>query len=337
MPTPSVILAIESSCDDTGVAIIRGREVLSNAIANQTVHEQYGGVVPELASRAHAQNIVPTLESALKTAKISVEEIDAVAYTRGPGLMGSLHVGTAFAKSWAWAHGIPMVPVNHMQAHVLAHFLAPDPSPSFPFLCLTVSGGHTQLVRVDGPLEMTILGETKDDAAGEAFDKVAKLMGLPYPGGPVLDRMAAEGDGLAFAFTKPKVEGLDMSFSGLKTQIWQFLQQHVQRNPSFIEARKHDIAASVQRAILSILMDKVETAVEQTGIARVAIAGGVSANRGLRAKLQAKEDRAGWQVYIPPLAYCTDNAAMIAMAGSLLFEAGGRGILSDEPVPRWTF
>jgi N6-L-threonylcarbamoyladenine synthase len=337
MPTPPVILAIESSCDDTGVAVIRGREVLANAIANQAVHEQYGGVVPELASRAHAQNIVPTLESALQTAGIEVNELDAVAYTRGPGLMGSLHVGTAFAKSWAWAHGLPMVPVNHMQAHILAHFLAPDPSPDFPFLCLTVSGGHTQLVRVDAPLAMTILGETKDDAAGEAFDKVAKLMGLPYPGGPVLDRMAAEGDGSAFAFTKPNVPGLDMSFSGLKTQIWQFLQQHVQRDPAFIEARKNDIAASVQCAILDILMDKVEAAVEQTGILRVAIAGGVSANRGLRARLRAKEEASGWEVFIPPMAYCTDNAAMIAMAASLMFEAGARGRLDDEPVPRWAF
>jgi N6-L-threonylcarbamoyladenine synthase len=310
---------------------------LSNAIANQSVHEQYGGVVPELASRAHAQNIVPTLESAMQTAGIQVADIDAVAYTRGPGLMGSLHVGTAFAKSWAWAHGIPMVPVNHMQAHILAHFLAPEPFPAFPFLCLTVSGGHTQLVRVDAPLEMTILGETKDDAAGEAFDKVAKLMGLPYPGGPVLDRMAAEGDGSVFAFTKPKVPGLDMSFSGLKTQIWQFLQQHVQRDSSFIEARKNDIAASVQNAILDILMEKVEAAVKQTGILRVAIAGGVSANRELRARLNHKQADAGWEVFIPPMAYCTDNAAMIAMAGSMLYQAGSRGSLSDEPVPRWAF
>jgi len=230
-----------------------------------------------------------------------------------------------------------MIPVNHMQAHILAHFLEPNPAPAFPFLCLTVSGGHTQLVRVDAPLEMIILGETKDDAAGEAFDKVAKLMGLPYPGGPVLDRMAAEGDGSAFTFTKPQVPGLDMSFSGLKTQIWQFLQQHVQGDPTFIEAHKNDIAASVQCAILDILMEKVEAAVEQTGILRVAIAGGVSANRGLRARLKAKEAAAGWEVFIPPMAYCTDNAAMIAMAGSLMFEAGAQGSLRDEPVPRWAF
>lgn len=337
MPTPPVILAFESSCDDTGVAVIRGREVLSNVIANQSVHETYGGVVPELASRAHAQNIVPALEAALSQANIAVPDIDAVAYTRGPGLMGSLHVGAAFAKSWAWAHGLPAVPVNHMQAHILAHFLEPDPHPTFPFICLTVSGGHTQLVRVDGPLEMTILGETMDDAAGEAFDKVAKLMGLPYPGGPVLDRMAANGDPHAFSFSRPRVTGLDMSFSGLKTQIWQFLQQNVQQNPEFVEERQNDIAASVQHAILGILMEKLEAAVAETGIQTVAIAGGVSANRGLRTRLQLKEQESGWNVFIPPMAYCTDNAAMIAMAGSLLFESGFVGGLADEPMPRWSF
>lgn len=337
MPRPAVILAFESSCDDTGVAVIRGREVLANAIANQAIHETYGGVVPELASRAHAQNIVPTLKSALDDAGVNPEDIDAVAYTRGPGLMGSLHVGAAFAKAWAWSHNLPMVPVNHMQAHILAHFLDPAPAPEFPFLCLTVSGGHTQLVRIDSALDMTILGETKDDAAGEAFDKVAKLMGLPYPGGPVLDRLASEGDFKAFAFTKPQVPGLDMSFSGLKTQIWQFLQQNVQQNAHFVAERKGDIAASVQHAILDILMDKLESAVEQTGISRVAIAGGVSANRGLRGRLQAKSENANWQVFIPPMAYCTDNAAMIAIAGSMLFESGCTGSLADEPVPRWSF
>lgn len=306
-------------------------------VSNQRIHEQYGGVVPELASRAHAQNIVPALEAALKEAQIQPGDIDAVAYTRGPGLMGSLHVGVAFAKAWAFAHGIPLVPVNHMQAHILAHFLDPDPTPAFPFLCLTVSGGHTQLVHVLGPLNMEILGETKDDAAGEAFDKVAKLMGLPYPGGPVIDTLAASGDSEAFSFSKPKVEGLNMSFSGLKTQVWQFLQQQVQRDPSFVESRKEDIAASVQRAILDILMEKVQHAVEETGTKRVAIAGGVSANRGLRARLTSMESEAGWQVFIPPFAYCTDNAAMIAMAGSLLFADGFQGELSDEPMPRWSF
>ncbi|MBT6163056.1 MAG: tRNA (adenosine(37)-N6)-threonylcarbamoyltransferase complex transferase subunit TsaD, partial [Crocinitomicaceae bacterium] len=224
MPHPPLILAIESSCDDTGVAVIRGHEVLSNVIANQSVHENFGGVVPELASRAHAQNIVPTLAEALKIAEVLPNELTAVAYTCGPGLMGSLHVGVAFAKSWAWANGIPSIPVNHMQAHVLAHFLGPNPNPGFPFLCLTVSGGHTQLVKVVSALDMSVIGETRDDAAGEAFDKVAKLMGLPYPGGPVLDRLARDGNPNKFRFSKPRVSGLDMSFSGLKTQIWQFLQ-----------------------------------------------------------------------------------------------------------------
>ena len=337
MPASTVILAVESSCDDTGIAVIRGRQVLSNIIANQRVHERYGGVVPELASRAHAQNMVPTLESALSEAQVTPAEIDVVAYTRGPGLMGSLHVGAAFAKAWAYAHGKPMVPVNHMQAHILAHFLEPGPMPDFPFICLTVSGGHTQLVEVRGPLDMLILGETKDDAAGEAFDKVAKLMGLPYPGGPVLDRLASEGDEQAFSFSRPRVPGLDMSFSGLKTQVWQFLQHQVQQNPTFIALRQNDVAASVQSAILGILMEKLEMAVEQTGIKRVAIAGGVSANRGLRSQLNAKEQTSEWEVFIPPMAYCTDNAAMIAVAGAMLYESGFQGCLADEPLPRWTF
>ena len=323
--------------DDTAAAVLQDGSILSNVIANQKVHEQFGGVVPEMAARAHLQNIVPVVDQALAQANIAKNDIHAVAYTLGPGLVGSLLVGNSFAKSLALSLDVPLIEVNHMQAHLLVHFEKDLHKPKFPFLGLTVSGGHTQLVRVDAPLEMIILGETKDDAAGEAFDKVAKLMGLPYPGGPVLDRMAGEGDGSAFAFTKPKVPGLDMSFSGLKTQIWQFLQQHVQRDPAFIEARKNDIAASVQCAILDILMEKVEAAVEQTGILRIAIAGGVSANRGLRARLKAKEAAAGWEVFIPPMAYCTDNAAMIAMAGSLMFEAGGRGSLSDEPVPRWAF
>ena len=234
MPQLPLILAVESSCDDTGVAVIRGNEVLANVIANQSIHENYGGVVPELASRAHAQNIVPTLTEALKLANVESSELSAVAYTCGPGLMGSLHVGVAFAKSWAWANGIPAIPVNHMQAHVLAHFLAPHPDPNFPFLCLTVSGGHTQLVKVVSALEMEVLGETRDDAAGEAFDKVAKLMGLPYPGGPILDRLAQTGNPDRFSFSKPRVNGLDMSFSGLKTQIWQFLQHAHQQNPEFV-------------------------------------------------------------------------------------------------------
>ena len=336
MPQLPVILAFESSCDDTGVSVIQGNKVLANTVANQAVHEKFGGVVPELASRAHVQNIVPALDSALQESGIDVEAIDAVAYTLGPGLMGSLHVGSAFAKSWAWSHSIPMIPVNHMQAHILAHFLAPGPYPTFPFLCMTVSGGHTQLVHVNSVLDMKVLGTTLDDAAGEAFDKVAKLMGLPYPGGPVLDRMAAEGDAAAFAFTKPNVAGLDMSFSGLKTQIWQFLQRATQEDSTFIARHQNDIAASVQKTILDVLIEKLEAAAVQTGIKRIAIAGGVSANSGLRARLAAKQESDHWEVFIPPLSYCTDNAAMVAMAGSLMLEAGSAGKLSDEPQPRWT-
>lgn len=335
MPQLPVILAFESSCDDTGVSVIQGNKVLANTVANQAVHEKFGGVVPELASRAHVQNIVPALDSALQESGIDVEAIDAVAYTLGPGLMGSLHVGSAFAKSWAWSHSIPMIPVNHMQAHILAHFLAPGPYPTFPFLCMTVSGGHTQLVHVNSVLDMKVLGTTLDDAAGEAFDKVAKLMGLPYPGGPVLDRMAAEGDAAAFAFSKPNVAGLDMSFSGLKTQIWQFLQRATQEDSTFIARHQNDIAASVQKTILDVLIEKLEAAAVQTGIKRIAIAGGVSANSGLRARLAAKQESDHWEVFIPPLSYCTDNAAMVAMAGSLMLEAGWAGKLSDEPQPRW--
>ncbi len=337
MPHPPLILAIESSCDDTGVAVIRGHEVLSNVIANQSVHENYGGVVPELASRAHAQNIVPALAEALKIAEVLPNELTAVAYTCGPGLMGSLHVGVAFAKSWAWANGIPSIPVNHMQAHVLAHFLGPNPNPGFPFLCLTVSGGHTQLVKVVSALDMSVIGETRDDAAGEAFDKVAKLMGLPYPGGPVLDRLARDGNPNKFRFSKPRVSGLDMSFSGLKTQIWQFLQHGQQEDPRFVEANQSDIAASVQASIIGILLEKLEGAVTQTGITEVAIAGGVSANSGLRKALFSNAERLGWKVHIPPFEFCTDNAAMVAMAGLKLFETGRSFPLDIEPMPRLKF
>jgi N6-L-threonylcarbamoyladenine synthase len=306
-------------------------------IANQSVHENFGGVVPELASRAHAQNIVPTLAEALKIAEVSPDELTAVAYTCGPGLMGSLHVGVAFAKSWAWANGIPSIPVNHMQAHVLAHFLGPNPDPGFPFLCLTVSGGHTQLVKVVSALDMSVIGETRDDAAGEAFDKVAKLMGLPYPGGPVLDRLARVGNPNKFCFSKPRVSGLDMSFSGLKTQIWQFLQHGQQEDPRFVEANQSDIAASVQESIIGILLEKLEGAVTQTGITEVAIAGGVSANSGLRKALFSNAERLGWKVHIPPFEFCTDNAAMVAMAGLKLFETGRSFPLDIEPMPRLKF
>lgn len=334
MPT---VLAFETSCDDTGVAVVRDRTVLSNCVANQKVHAAFGGVVPELASRAHAAHMVPTVTAALKEAGIGVEEIDAVVYTQGPGLLGSLLVGSSYAKAWAWAHGLPTVPVHHMHAHVLAHFLEPGDPPALPFLCLTVSGGHTQIVRVNAPDDLQVIGSTLDDAAGEAFDKVAKLMGLPYPGGPLIDRYAKEGDPNAFAFTHPRIDGLNMSFSGLKTQILHFLQSALRNNPGFVQERLNDICASVQSAIVGILMAKLEQAVLETGIKEVAIAGGVSANSGLREALQMRESTLGWKVHVPPFAYCTDNAAMIGISGLLKFEAGIRGNLGDAANPRLPF
>ena len=334
MPT---LIAFESSCDDTGVAVIRNREVLSNRVANQAVHAQFGGVVPELASRAHAAHLVPTVAAALEDAGVEASDLDGVAYTQGPGLLGSLLVGSSFAKAWAWAHGLPTVPVHHMHAHVLAHFLEPGPTPNLPFICLTVSGGHTQLVLVHAPDHMEVLGTTLDDAAGEAFDKVAKLMGLPYPGGPLIDRNAQAGDPLAFAFTHPRIEGLDMSFSGLKTQILHFLQRELAADPHFVTERMNDICASVQHTIVGILMNKLEAACAQTGIREVAIAGGVSANSGLRNALTERKETLGWAVHVPPFAYCTDNAAMIGMVGVLKFEAGVRGTLGTAADPRLPF
>lgn len=334
MPT---VLAFESSCDDTGVAVVRDRRVLSNRVANQVVHAEYGGVVPELASRAHAVHLVPAVEVALRESGIAWEEIDAVAYTQGPGLLGSLLVGSSFAKAWAWARGLPTVPIHHMHAHVLAHFLEPGPAPALPFLCLTVSGGHTQIVQVHAPDRLEVLGSTLDDAAGEAFDKVAKLMGLPYPGGPLVDRYAQSGDPHAFVFSHPRIAGLDMSFSGLKTQILHFLQKELRQDPDFVRERIADICASVQHAIVGILMHKLELATEQTGITEVAIAGGVSANSGLRTALEDRASSAGWTVHIPPFAYCTDNAAMIGVAGVLRWESGVRGSLSDAADPRLPF
>lgn len=319
------ILAIESSCDDTSAAVLRGRisaennsfssdgiEILSNCVANQTVHEQYGGVVPELASRAHQVNIVPTVDLAIKKANISKQDIDAIAFTRGPGLMGSLLVGVSFAKALALALDVPMIEVNHMSAHVLAHF-AEAPRPQFPFLCLTVSGGHTQIVRVDTPLSMTVLGETTDDAAGEAFDKSGKILGLGYPAGPIIDKLARLGTP-RFEFTEPNIEGLNFSFSGLKTAILYFLQKKQKENPHFIEENLNDICASIQSRIISILMKKLKKAAHETGIKEVAIAGGVSANSGLREALIKAGDTEGWQTYIPSFQFCTDNAGMIATA-----------------------
>ena len=330
------ILAIESSCDDTSVAVIEGPRVLSNRVADQTVHAQYGGVVPELASRAHAQHIVPVVDAALREAGLAPSQLDAVAFTQGPGLLGSLLVGSSFAQAWAWAHGLPAIPVHHMHAHVLAHFLGDAPPPALPFLCLTVSGGHTQIIRVDSPNRMVQLGTTLDDAAGEAFDKLAKLLGLPYPGGPLVDRLAQAGDPRAFPFTRPQVPGLDMSFSGLKTQVLHFLQRRLAQDAGFLERHRADVCASVQHTILDILLDKLDRAVTSTGIRTVAIAGGVSANSGLRARLQARTEE-GWQVHIPPMSYCTDNAAMIAIAGALKWADGYTPVLSVPPDPRLPF
>lgn len=308
-----VLLGIESSCDDTSAAILKDGVILSNCVANQTVHQQYGGVVPEVASRAHQANIIPVVDQAIKKAGIAKQDLTAIAFTRGPGLIGSLIVGVSFAKSLALSLDIPIIEVNHMQAHVLAHF-AEAPKPKFPFLCLTVSGGHTQIVLVRDPLTMEVLGETIDDAAGEAFDKTGKLMGLDYPAGPLIDKFAKEGKAV-FEFPEPNIPGLNFSFSGLKTSILYFLKKNLKENPDFIQQNKADICASVQTRIVSILMKKLERAAKQTGIRDVAIAGGVSANSGLRQALTDYGERLGWNTYIPKFEFCTDNAAMIAVTG----------------------
>ncbi|HCF04342.1 tRNA (adenosine(37)-N6)-threonylcarbamoyltransferase complex transferase subunit TsaD [Flavobacterium sp.] len=311
------ILAIESSCDDTAAAVLHNDKVLSNVVANQLIHNQYGGVVPELASRAHQQNIVPVIDAALRKANIQKEQLSAIAFTQGPGLMGSLLVGSSFAKSLAMALQIPLIAVNHMHAHILAHFIDEEgfDKPEFPFLALTISGGHTQIVRVDGFFNMTIIGETTDDAVGEAFDKSAKILGLPYPGGPLVDKYAQLGNPKAFAFTKPKVPGLDFSFSGLKTAILYFIQKKQLENPNFIEENTNDICASIQHTIIEILMDKLKLAVKETGIKQIAIGGGVSANSGIRATLKEAEKKYGWKTFIPKFEYTTDNAAMIGIVG----------------------
>jgi N6-L-threonylcarbamoyladenine synthase len=315
--TPVFILAIESSCDDTAAAVLQDDKVLSNVVANQLIHNQYGGVVPELASRAHQQNIVPVIDAALRKANIQKEQLTAIAFTQGPGLMGSLLVGSSFAKSLALALQIPLIAVNHMQAHILAHFIDEQgyEKPSFPFLALTISGGHTQIVKVTNYFEMEIIGETTDDAVGEAFDKSAKILGLPYPGGPLVDKHAQLGNPKAFSFTKPKVPGLDFSFSGLKTAILYFVQKKVIENPSFINENIDDICASIQHTIIEILMDKLKLAVKETGINRIAIGGGVSANSGIRNTLKEAEKKYGWKTYIPKFEYTTDNAAMIGIVG----------------------
>lgn len=316
------ILAIESSCDDTSAAVLENERVLSNIVANQKVHAQYGGVVPELASRAHQQNIVPVVDLALKKANVNKEDLDGIAFTQGPGLLGSLLVGTSFAKSLSIALNIPLMAVNHMQAHVLAHFIEDEDQkvPPFPFLCMTISGGHTQILRVSSFDSFEILGETTDDAVGEAFDKTAKLLGLPYPGGPLIDKHASQGDPLAFSFSEPKTKNpLDFSFSGLKTAILYFLQREQKKNPEFIQQRIDDICASVQRTIVTILMNRLKKASDLTGIKHVGIAGGVSANSEIRSTLKAMEASDGWTTYIPKFEYTTDNAAMIGIVGYLKY------------------
>jgi len=341
----TTILGIESSCDDTSAAVIRDGLLLSNRIANQDVHRKFGGVVPELASRAHQQNIIPVVDTALNEAGISLNEIDAVAFTRGPGLMGSLLVGTSFAKGFALSRNIPLIEVNHLQGHVLALFLrrseAPgiqantEPLPGFPFLCLLVSGGHTQILVVRDHLDMEIIGQTIDDAAGEAFDKCGKVLGLPYPAGPVIDRLAREGDPEAFGFNKPRISGLNYSFSGLKTSFLYFLRDHLKEDPDFIPKNLNSLCASLQSTIVEILMNKLRQASKQTGIKEIGLAGGVAANSALKNALRAEATKRNWRVHIPELAYTMDNAAMIGITGYYKFlkkEFTGHDV---APVARW--
>jgi len=318
------ILGIESSCDDTAASVIHNGCILSNVVATQKIHEEYGGVVPELASRAHQQNIVPVVHQAIEKAGISKEQLNAIAFTRGPGLMGSLLVGTSFAKSLAYGLKIPLIDVNHMQGHILAHFIEEDSfeKPPFPFLAMTISGGHTQIVRVDNYFDMNVIGETIDDAVGEAFDKSGKILGLGYPAGPEIDRRAALGNPKAFQFTKPRVDGLNFSFSGFKTAVLYFVQRQVKANPNFIEENLNDICASIQYTIIGILIDKLKLATKQTGIMHIAIGGGVSANSGIRQALKDGEQKFGWKTYIPKFEFTTDNAAMIAIVGYLKFLEG---------------
>ncbi len=319
-PLSVIILAIESSCDDTSAAIVRDGVVLSNVVANQEIHQIYGGVVPELASRAHQANIIPVVDAAIRKAGISKHDISAVGFTRGPGLLGSLIVGTSFAKAFALSLQIPLVEVNHMEAHVLAHF-AEDPKPSFPFLCLTVSGGHTQIVLVKDYMDMEFIGQTIDDAAGEAFDKTGKILGLDYPAGPIIDKLAKIGTA-RFPFPEPEVQGLNFSFSGLKTSILYFLKKKTAENPNFIAENLEDICASVQEIIIKILIKKIRKAAKQTGITQIAIAGGVSANSGLRQALLDLGDQEGWETFIPAFQYCTDNGGMIGVAAYYKYLAG---------------
>lgn len=334
----TLILGIESSCDDTSVAILKNGKILANITAGQKVHEEYGGVVPELASRAHQQNLIPVVRAALKKSGITLHELSAIAYTRGPGLLGSLLVGSSFAKGLSIALGVPLLEVHHMKAHILAHFIKETEEqevPHFPFLCLTVSGGHTQLVKVNDYLSMEILGQTIDDAAGEAFDKAAKILGLPYPGGPLIDLYSQKGDPYRFAFSMPKIEGLNYSFSGLKTQFLYFVQAEVEKEPGFVEKNLPDICASYQEAIVNFLMAKLKRAAREHHLTDIAVAGGVSANSVLRKKLQKLGAENNWRTFIPALEYCTDNAAMIAMTGYFQYVQNDFGNLKNAPLSRW--
>lgn len=333
-----IILGIESSCDDTSAAVIRDGYLLSNVIASQEVHRSFGGVVPELASRAHEANIVPVVSEALSRAGVEASELTAIAFTRGPGLLGSLLVGTSFAKAMGLALDIPLVMVNHLQGHLLASFIRQEGvevrEPSFPYLCLLVSGGNSQIVRVDDPLHFEILGQTIDDAVGEAFDKCSKMMGLGYPGGPIIDRLAKQGDSERFKFAKPHIQGLDYSFSGVKTSLLYFVRDEMAKDPEFMEKNKEDICASFQKTLIDILMDKLIKAAKQTGIKEITIGGGVSANSGLRARVEEEGRKRGWKVYLPEFKFTTDNAAMIAIAGYHHYLAGDRARLDVAPVSR---
>ncbi|WP_192085723.1 tRNA (adenosine(37)-N6)-threonylcarbamoyltransferase complex transferase subunit TsaD [Algoriphagus sp. Y33] len=327
------ILAIESSCDETSAAVIADGKVLNNIVATQSVHEKYGGVVPELASRAHQENLIPVVQEAILSSGISKDRLSAVAFTRGPGLMGSLLVGVSFAKAFAFARNIPLIEVNHMNAHILAHFIE-DPKPKFPFICLTVSGGHTQLVLVQDYLEMKVIGETQDDAVGEAFDKTAKLLGLPYPGGPLIDKYAKDGDPKAFQFPITRMPGLNYSFSGIKTAVLYFLRDELKGNPKFIEENLADLCASIQYSLVEMLLIKLKAAVKEYGVKEIAIAGGVSANSGLRDTLSELAAQKGWNLYIPKFEYCTDNAAMIAMAAHYKYLKGEFSSMDVTPLAK---
>ena len=332
-----IILGIESSCDDTSAAIIRGNKILSNIAANQAIHNEYGGVVPELASRAHQQNIIPVVEKSVSKANIQQKDISAVGFTRGPGLLGSLLVGTSFAKSLAMSLNVPLIEVNHLQAHILAHFIddANIAPPPFPFLCLTVSGGHTMIVLVKDYFDMEIIGKTIDDAAGEAFDKIGKIFDLDYPAGPIIDKLAKNGDPNAFTFNKPRLEKYDYSFSGVKTSVLYFIQKEIKKNPDFVKENIENLAASVQKTIVEILMNKLEKAAKDYNISHIAIAGGVSANSGLREAMTKNEDKLGWNIYIPKFEYTTDNAAMIAMVAKLKYDRGEFTDLSVSATARY--